>query len=246
MNYEYSSFYDCQVLQKLKSSTRREKVEQREAAIIDAARRIFTDRGFAKTTMAEIARQSGVADGTVYLYFKNKEDLARAVVSDFYQRLTASAQSGVDELSAAAEQLRFLATHHLERIMKERRILELLPLINNDMDSYGGSELFDLNKNYVVIFDRIAKTGQAAGEVKANITPWILRDIFFGSMDYGFKTMMIKNRHEDIKIFVDDLLGLILVDKEKSKSEGGEMSGLTSRLEVATQRLESMIAKGTS
>ena len=67
--------------------------------------------------MAEIARQSGVADGTVYLYFKNKEDLARAVVSDFYQRLTRSAQSGVDELSTAAEQLRFLATHHLERIM---------------------------------------------------------------------------------------------------------------------------------
>ena len=233
-------------MQKLKTSTRREKVKQREDAIIDAARRTFADRGFAKTTMAEIARQSGVADGTVYLYFKNKEDLARAVVSDFYQRLTRSAQSGVDELSTAAEQLRFLATHHLERIMQERRIIELLPLINSDMDSYGGSELFDLNKNYVVIFDRIAKTGQAAGEVKANITPWILRDIFFGSMDYGFKTMMIKNRHEDIKIFVDDLLGLILVDKEKSKSEGGEMSGLASRLEVATQRLESMIAKGTS
>ena len=65
-------------------------------------------------------------------------------------------------------------------------------------------------------------------------------------MDYGFKTMMIKNRHEDIKIFVEDLLGLILVDEERSNLEDRDISGLTFRLEAATQRLEKMVTKGTS
>ncbi len=230
-------------MQKLKTSTRREKVEQREDAIIEAARRTFAKRGFAKTTMAEIARQSGVADGTVYLYFKNKEDLARAVVSDFYRRLTASAQSGVDELASTAEQLKFLATNHMELIMKERRILEMLPLINGEIDSYGGSELFDLNKNYVVIFDRIAKAGQASGNIKTNITPWILRDIFFGAMDYGFKTMMIKDRRKDIDLFVDDLLSLILVDSSAFKPRRDDMSHIAGRLEAAAERLETMIKR---
>ena len=233
-------------MQKLKTSTRREKVEQREDAIIKAARRTFAQRGFAKTTMAEIARQSGVADGTLYLYFKNKEDLARAVVSDFYMRLTASAQSGVDEFTSTASQLKFLASNHMERIMKERRILEMLPLINGEIDSYGGSELFDLNKNYVVIFDRIARAGQASGDIKANITPWILRDIFFGAMDYGFKTMMIKDRRKDIKLFVDDLLNLILVDTAKHKPLRDDMSHLADRFEAAAERLENMIEKGSS
>ena len=231
-------------MQKLKTSTRREKVEQREDAIIEAARRTFAQRGFAKTTMAEIARQAGVADGTLYLYFKNKEDLARAVVSDFYKRLTASAQIGVDGLEKTAEQLKFLARNHMELIMKERRILEMLPLINGEIDSYGGSELFDLNKNYVVIFDRIAKAGQASGDIKANITPWILRDIFFGAMDYGFKTMMIKDRRKDINIFVDDLLSLILVDSSKSKPRRDDMNRLVDRFEAAAERLENMIEKG--
>ena len=134
----------------MKTSTRREKVEQKEDAIVEAARRIFMEKGFAKTTMAEIARQSGVADGTVYLYFKNKEALARTVVSDFYRRLTERAQSGVDGLGAVQDQLRFLASHHMESIMNEHRILEMLPIVSAEIDSYRGSELFGLNKNYVI------------------------------------------------------------------------------------------------
>lgn len=236
-------------MQKLQTSTRREKVEQREDAIINAARRTFLAKGFAKTTMAEIARQSGVADGTVYLYFRNKDDLARAVVADFYRRLTESAQSGVDKFSTAEGQLRFLGSHHMERIMDERRILEMPPLIGNDIDSYGESELFDLNKSYVLIFDRIARAGQATGEVKASVTLWVLRDIFFGAMDYGSKTMMIKSRGEDISLFIDNLLGLILVDKFQAapnKNAEIKMNNLVERFEAAATRLEKVIEKDRS
>ena len=224
-------------MQKLKTSTRREKVERREEAIVAAARRMFLARGFARTTMAEIARQAGVADGTIYLYFKNKEDLARAVVADFYRRLTESAQAGVDALSTTRERLHFLARHHMQNVMDERRILEMLPVINADIDSYSESELFELNKNYVVVFDRIAKNGQSAGEIKPNLTPWILRDIFFGAMDYGFKTMMIKNRRKDIDQFADELLDLILADKAATMPKDDIMS----RLESVADRMEAAL-----
>lgn len=223
----------------LKPSTRREKVERKEDAIVDAARRMFLGKGFARTTMAGIARQAGVADGTVYLYFKNKEDLARAVVADFYRRLTQSAQAGVDALSSTRERLKFLAQHHMTHVMDERRILEMLPLINADIESYGESELFGLNKNYVVVFDRIAKNGQSSGEIKSSLTPWILRDIFFGAMDYGFKTMLIKNRHEDIEQFVDELLDLILEDEKDSVSK----DELMVRFEAVADRMEAALKR---
>lgn len=227
-------------MQSLKAPTRREKVERKEDAIVDAARRIFLEKGFARTTMAEIARQAGVADGTVYLYFKNKEDLARAVVADFYKRLTESAQAGVDALSSTQECLHFLATHHMASITDERRILEMLPLINTGFESYGESELFNLNKNYVVIFDRIAKNGQSAGEIRPNLTPWILRDIFFGAMDYGFKTMMIRDGRNDIEQFVDELLGLILIDKIKPSSTSNP-DALIGRFEAVADRMEAAL-----
>jgi len=228
-------------LETLNPSTRREKVERREDAIINAARLTFMQRGFAKATMAEIARQSGIADGTVYLYFKNKEDLARAVVSDFYRRLTLSAQKGVDELQSVEPQLHFLARHHMESIMAERRILEMLPMINAGIDSYDGSELFDLNKNYVVIFDRITKRGQAEGVIKPDLTSWILRDIFFGAMDYGFKTMMIKGRRKNISLFVGELMSLILVDKPKVTPVSS--ASLVDRFEAVAARIENALAE---
>ena len=77
-----------------KGRTRRQRVEKKEGAIIAAARHIFTEKGFFKTTMAQIARKAGVANGTVYIYFENKEALARKVVEDFYARLMQSTQIG--------------------------------------------------------------------------------------------------------------------------------------------------------
>lgn len=224
------------------AKTRREKVEHREETIIRAAHQIFNHRGYGKTTIAEIAKKSGVADGTVYLYFKNKEDLARAVVTDFYRRLTESAQQGVDLLSTTKERLRFLAKHHLTHVMADYRILEMLPAINVNMESYGGSELFDLNKNYVAIFDRIAKNAMQSGDMKASATPWVIRDVFYGSMEYGSRTMLLKSRPEDIDIFVDQLVGVVMTPSGHSQSTEG--ANIADRLEAAAARIEDVL--GTS
>ncbi|NNC36054.1 MAG: TetR/AcrR family transcriptional regulator [Acidimicrobiales bacterium] len=224
-----------------KTKTRREKVEHREETIIEAAREIFNHRGYRKTTMAEIAKQSGVADGTVYLYFKNKEDLARAVITDFYRRLTDSAQQRVDQLSTTKERVTFLARHHLSNVMAEFKILEMLPAINVNMESYGGSALFDLNKNYVAIFDRIAKDGMQSGAIKSSLTPWVLRDIFYGSMEYGSRTMLLKSRPEDIDDFVDQLVGMVMSSPKSAKANLD--ATIADRLELAATRIEKATAK---
>lgn len=223
------------------TKTRREKVEHREETIIRAAREIFNHRGYGKTTIAEIAKKSGVADGTVYLYFKNKEDLARAVVTDFYRSLIESAQQGADQLSTTEERLTFLARHHLTHVMAEYRILEMLPAINVNMESYEGSELFDLNKNYVAIFDRIAKDGMQSGFIQASPTPWIIRDIFYGAMEYGSRTMLLKSRPQDIDVFVDQLVDMVMVSKGTSKTNSDV--NIADRLEIAASRIEKAISK---
>lgn len=110
--------------------TRREKLESREAAILDVAQKMIAERGFRKTTTAEIAAAADVAEGTLYLYFKNKEALGRAVLADFYRRLTENARRGVGKLTDTREKLAFLARHHLKNVIRERRILELVYMQN--------------------------------------------------------------------------------------------------------------------
>lgn len=221
-----------------RSATRTARVQRKEAVIVRAARDIFLERGFKGTTMAHIARGSGVADGTLYTYFQNKEALARAVVADFYKRLTQSAQEGVDALSQIEDRLRFLARHHLVNVMAERRVLEMMPLIDMHSDDYEGSELFGLNKNYVVIFDRVVKNGQANGVIKPELTLWMLRDIFFGGLDYGCRTMMIKGR-DGVDEFVEQMTSLILM--EPGVIANAAEASLIQRLEKTADRLETLL-----
>lgn len=62
--------------------TRTSDVDKRQA-IVEAARELFTTAGYEETTIAHVAKRAGVAVGTVYLYFKNKNDLLAAVKSDW-------------------------------------------------------------------------------------------------------------------------------------------------------------------
>ena len=217
------------------TGTRRERVARREEAIIDAARDMFIEKGFGKTTIAEIARQSGVADGTVYLYFKNKDDVARAVLSKFYSDLTQTAQEGVDGLTTPPERLEFLARHHMQSVIDNWRVLEMMPLIDMTMENYEGSELHHLNKTYVAVFDRVAKDAQSQGFLNPAFSAAVLRDIFYGSMDYGARTIMFKRAIADIDLFVGSLMDMLLANSHSSKANETE---LTTRLEQAVRRLE--------
>lgn len=224
------------------TATRQERVLQKELAIITAAQDIFLAHGFYGTTMSMIARASGVADGTLYTYFKSKEGLARAVVSNFYKDLTKTTQLGVDALCTTEERLRFLAKNHFTEVMGKRQILEMLPLINSDLIEYGKSEFFKMNKAYSMIFDRIIKDGKAKGDIKDALSPWIIRDIFYGALDYTSRTMMLKKRETDIDSVVEEIISFIMVQENSQTSEQArEANALTERLETIATRMEAAL-----
>jgi len=215
------------------SKTRREKVADREIAILEAAGSVFNAKGYTKASMAEIARAAGVADGTLYLYFKNKEDLVRGVLARFYAELTETAQRGVDKRDGTKAKLKFLARHHMREVIANWRVLEIAPLIDRSSDQYRQSDLYKLNRDYVAVFDRVAKSAMSEGLVSSGTELWVLRDMFFGAMEYSARTMMFVRHDDDINAFVDNLLGQLLV-RPGSTPE----TDVLSRLERIADRLE--------
>ncbi len=215
------------------AKTRQEKVADREIAILDAAVSVFDEKGYAKASMAEIARRAGVADGTLYLYVKNKEDMVRSVLARFYAQLTETAQKGVDKRDGTKAKLKFLARHHMREVMANWRVLEIAPLIDRSSEQYRQSELYSLNRAYVSVFDRVAKAAISEGLLRPETELWVLRDMFFGAMEYSARTMMFVRRDDDINGFVDNLLYLVL-SQEKQTPE----TDVLSRLEQIADRLE--------
>lgn len=70
------------------SGKREQNKQANRAAILDAAQRLFLERGYDAVTIRDVIRQTGLAAGTFYNYFDAKEDLLRALVEDRIQAMT--------------------------------------------------------------------------------------------------------------------------------------------------------------
>ena len=91
--------------------------------ILEAAERVFAERGFHETGIADIAAELGIGHGTFYRYFKNKQDIAATVLERVVQRI---AQAGLDEDPAASDTLEEY------RAQTERILVRMFDLLDDD------------------------------------------------------------------------------------------------------------------
>src|SRR6478735_8880639 len=85
-------------------------------AILRAAIDVFAERGFFNAQVADVARAAGVAAGTVYLYFRSKDDLLVQLFERTTQEAFAEARAAAAEVRDPAERLRLFARLHLARL----------------------------------------------------------------------------------------------------------------------------------
>src|SRR5256885_12542768 len=91
---------------------RRSATSDKRTRIMDAAIKVFAEHGFHTATVAEIARAAGVADGTIYLYFKGKDDLLLRLFDEKMTALLAEARNELArERTAPARLSRFIQLH---------------------------------------------------------------------------------------------------------------------------------------
>lgn len=105
--------------------TRRQKLDDREAAILAAARAVFVEQGYESGRVAEIARRAGVAEGTVYLHYRTKAELMQAVVEQWWSALTENARAAIDPQAACFIQLAQFAEFHLSAFLDQIEYINL-------------------------------------------------------------------------------------------------------------------------
>lgn len=158
------------------------KAEKR-AQIIDAAVDVFAERGFHPARVSDIAKKAGVADGTIYLYFKNKEDLLLSIFEEKMDVLLGAMRSAMAETDDPVVQVRLFAMHHFRQVQENRSAAEVLQvelrLSNKFLKEYRPEKLW----SYLDIFSSSVRRGQAAGVFRADINPFIAMWAFFGGLD---------------------------------------------------------------
>lgn len=219
-------------------STRRGRVEEKERAILSAARTVFVKHGFERARMAEIAKKAGVAEGTIYLYYKTKTELMQAVVLQFWDGITREAARAVDPAAPIFDQLRELADYHLTMMLRDREFVELEVILRNSGVEPIASERTTL-KRYVANFDAIFQRGQDRGDLASDAEVWIARDLFYGTLDYSARTISLRNARRPTGV-VDNLVAVFRQRYAARKENAAPSVSLVDRLEKAVGRMEKL------
>jgi TetR/AcrR family fatty acid metabolism transcriptional regulator len=151
--------------------------------ILRAAVKVFAKNGFHATRVSEVAKAAGVADGTIYLYFKSKEELLFSLFEDRVERLLAFMREELPKLDGAPSKLRRVIEMQLGLLEGERDLAEVLTVILRQstklMKEYAAPRFVA----YLDAIARIVAEGQAQGDFRSDVSPHLAARSLFGALD---------------------------------------------------------------
>lgn len=157
--------------------------DDKRERILKAATQVFAQHGFYKSTISEIAKLANVADGTIYLYFKNKDDLLICLFEEEMNKITRNMKEQVTKAEGFENKIKTFIKVHLDLIAGNKELAEVLQIelrqSHKFMKEYMGSTL----NEYLNIISGIVSQGQRNGEVRSDIIPGIAKRILFGALD---------------------------------------------------------------
>ena len=151
--------------------------------ILDAAIEVFAEKGFHNARISDIAKRAGVADGTIYLYFRNKDDVLLSIFEEKMGVLIAGVHAALDGIDDPMERVRAFARYHFKQVEDHRALAEVLQielrLSNKFLKEYRPEKLWE----YLGIFATILREGQERGVIRAELNPFVMMWAFFGALD---------------------------------------------------------------
>ncbi len=144
--------------------------QYRTEEILSAARRVIVSEGISGARLERIAEEAGVAKGTIYLYFDNKDSLIGEVLCEIQEQLLEEVRQTISEAETAQDQVSAIVSSHLEFARKQRHLIRAVFLdpggLNLRRDDFSVEEYLDRQKRYEEILGEVIKTGIRSGEFK--------------------------------------------------------------------------------
>lgn len=190
--------------------------------IIAAATKVFAQKGFYQSKISEIAKEAGVADGTIYIYFENKDDILISLFEEQMQAVLDNMKSRIVLQTDPARKLEEFAWTHLSLIQKNKDMAEIIQVelrqSGKFMKDYKNEKFIE----YLNIIEDIIIEGQKAGLFKENVVPNVAKRAFFGALDEVSRCWVLSSRRQyDIKTVARQISGYFLGGITASPVETG-------------------------
>lgn len=190
-------------------SVRRQKNNDRYQAILRAAIKVFASRGFFQSKVADVAQAAGVADGTVYLYFKSKDDLLISLFNETMDEVIAKSRAELEKLSDPIARLRKLAFLHLTWLGRDRQLAVVFQVELRQSTKFMREFSTTRLAEYLGLIREIIVDGQERGAFRKNIHPKVATKVFFGALDEMVTNWILSRRRYALESMVEPVLDIL-------------------------------------
>ena len=179
-------------------------------AILRAAIDTFAERGYFNAQVADVARAAGVAAGTVYLYFKSKDDLLISIFERSMRDGLSRGRESVANLEDPPERLRRLARGHLARLGNDRNLAVVFQVELRQSTKFMERFSSTLLRDYLGLIREAIADGQRQGLFRADIKPTSAAKMLFGALDEMATNWILSGRRYSLEADAEPVVDLFL------------------------------------
>ena len=187
----------------------RRRSDAKYQAILRAGIDVFAQKGFFNAKVSDVARQAGVADGTVYLYFKNKNDILISIVNHTMDTAIGHGRTVLENIDDPVEKLRQLARLHLSMFGRDRNLAVVFQVELRQSTKF--METFSITKlsDYLNSIRHIIEEGQEKGVFRRNIPTKLVAKVFFGALDEMVTNWILSSKKYRLVATADPVVDLL-------------------------------------
>ncbi len=181
-------------------------VSGKREAILRSAIKVFAQKGYFNSKVADLAKEAGIADGTVYLYFKSKEEILHSVFDRAMEEFIAEGKREIAEIETADGRLRRIAQLHLERLGADRDLAVVFQVelrgSTKFMEEFSGGGFAE----YLGIIQQTIKEGQKSGVFRKDLKAIVGAKIFYGALDEMVTNWILSKKAYPLAPMADEVL----------------------------------------
>lgn len=181
-------------------------ITDKREAILRAAIKVFAGKGYFNSKVADIAGAAGIADGTVYLYFKSKDEILHSIFDRAMADFIAEGKRELASIDSPVDRIRRIAELHLERLGADRDMavvfqVELRGSIKfmEEFSAAGFAEYLDIIRKTI-------EDGQRSGAFRVDLKPVVGAKILYGALDEMVTNWILSKKSYPLAPMADEVL----------------------------------------
>jgi TetR/AcrR family fatty acid metabolism transcriptional regulator len=178
--------------------------------ILDAAVEVIAENGYFHSPISAIAARAGVADGTIYLYFKSKDDVLRTAIDTTFGRFYQAVEEQFRTMHDPREQLEYIARVHLESSVINRSMAILMQTEMRQSAKFIAEFSHKHLVRYISVVREVVRRGQQSGIFRQDISDGVVAHCMFGAIDELLSSAVFTNREYDAKTTAAQVVDVLL------------------------------------